>query len=209
MHKCHSHCLTEPQSEEHLFHFFNDGQWQDVCGWCASCKWHSLNLILLFLLVGSTWRLLILFSIMVVAIWTFGNLLSILVPVMPTWKAHEVYASGQSQSHFCYQLSRWGTSSSISSNTSCTCRVLWPMVLFCCFEQLGNVLHHQCYLPCCLLLAKAPFLAKSPPSLLIMMARVSGSDKLYNSSLIYRIKWIMAMSWWLTLLESHCIQLNY
>ena len=31
---------------------------------------------------------------------------------------------------------------------------------------------------------------------------------LSNYSLIYRVKWITAIVWWLTLLECHCIQLN-
>ena len=48
-----------------------------------------------------------------------------------------------------------------------------------------------------------------PPSLLLAMARVSGSDKLEKSIISFRIKWIMAMAQWLTLLECHHIQLNY
>ena len=57
--------------------------------------------------------------------------------------------------------------------------------------------------------SKMQLLAKSPLVLLLMIAKVYGSDKLVNSSLIYRIKWIMAMAQWLTLLKCHCIQLNY
>ena len=65
-----------------------------------------------------------------------------------------------------------------------------------------------CNLPCYLLLARMQFWAKLPPSSLLAIARVSGSDKLYNSSLIYRRKLIMAMAQWLTLLECQHIQLN-
>ena len=52
------------------------------------------------------------------------------------------------------------------------------------------------------------FLSKSPPSLLLMMTRVFGSDKLEKSRIICNIQWIMALAWWLTLLECHHIQLN-
>ena len=51
-----------------------------------------------------------------------------------------------------------------------------------------------------MLLLERAILAKSPPLLYLVMARVMGSDKLVNSNLSYRIKWMMAMALWLALL---------
>ena len=56
---------------------------------------------------------------------------------------------------------------------------------------------------------KNAILGKITSSLLHVMVRVSVSDKLFNSSLIYRRKWIVTMAQWLTLLKCHHIQLNY
>ena len=80
---------------------------------------------------------------------------------------------------------------------------------FCHFQQLGNILHRQHDSPCCLLLMKMQLLVKSPPSLLLVIARVCGSDKLKNSNQIYRMKLIMTMALWLTLLKCPHLQLNY
>ena len=80
---------------------------------------------------------------------------------------------------------------------------------FCCFQQLGSMLHHQRNSSHHLLLAWMQFSAKMPPPLLLLMVRVSGCEKLVNSNVIYRIIWIMAMAKCLTLLEYHWIQLNY
>ena len=44
---------------------------------------------------------------------------------------------------------------------------------------------------------------------LLTMARVFGFDKLYNSSIIYSVKWIMALVQRLTLLKCHHIQLKW
>ena len=53
---------------------------------------------------------------------------------------------------------------------------------------LATMPHHRCESPHHLLLARMHSLAKIPPSSLLTMARDSGSDKLVNSNLIYRIK---------------------
>ena len=93
-----------------------------------------------------------------------------------------------------YQLCVKGISSSIPGNTTCSSRLLWPMVFFCCFEQLDNVLHHQHNSPLWLLLVKLQFLAQSPLSLLLAMVRVFGPRNLFHLSLIYRIKWMAVMA---------------
>ena len=99
---------------------------------------------------------------------------------------HVVCTSCHFWPDFCYQQCGKDTSSSILCNTSCTCRLLWPMVIFCCFKWLSNIVHIWHSLPHCLLITKVQFTLKSPPSLLLVMARVSGSDKLFNFGLIYR-----------------------
>ena len=55
-------------------------------------------------------------------------------------------------------------------------------------NSLAIMLCHQHELPHCLLLARMHSLAKTPPSSLLAMARISGSDKLVNSNLNCRIK---------------------
>ena len=47
-----------------------------------------------------------------------------------------------------YELYKWDASSSIPTNTSHTCRVLWLMVFFIIFKQLGNRLRHHQDFPC-------------------------------------------------------------
>ena len=87
-----------------------------------------------------------------------------------------------STSFLLYQLWERDTSSSIPSNTNCTCRVLWLMASVV-LNNLSTMLCCKSSLPCCSLLATMQFLAKTPPSLLLAMAREFGSDKLENSNL--------------------------
>ena len=61
-----------------------------------------------------------------------------------------------------------------------------------------------CQIVCCL--QKYNSWQNHLPSLLLLMAWVFGPYKLVNSSLNYRIKCIMAMAQWLTLLECYHIQ---
>ena len=58
----------------------------------------------------------------------------------------------------------------------------------CYFEQLGNYASSSMHLPCCLLLVRMQFLPKMPPSALLIMSRVAGSDKLESSILSYMVK---------------------
>ena len=43
------------------------------------------------------------------------------------------------------------------------------------------------------------------PFCFLLWLGLTGSDKLVKYSPIFRVQWIMAMAWWLTLLECHCI----
>ena len=170
------------------------------CGWCMSNKQHSLNLILLFLLVGSTWS-----------------------------RSSPSGHSGTSCQSWlpsppCYKLIRFVllvglnliSASSYEEGVQAAVSLTTHALKECYDQQSMSMVwttwQHALPLmqsPPCSLLAKMQFLTKSPPFSLLAMARVSGSDKLYNSSLIYRIKWIMVMTWWLTLPKCHSIQLNY
>ena len=121
---------------------------------------------------------------MIITIWMPEDLLSVSVAVTPRWQDMFMLLVGLNLISG-YQLYKTGTNSSIFGYTSCTYRVLMPKVSLslCSVKQLGSMLHLQCDLPCYLLLAKAQFLAKSPPSLLIIITRVFRSDKLGKSEL--------------------------
>ena len=80
--------------------------------------------------------------------------------------------------------------------------------LFCYFEQLSNMFCCQHDLPCHLLLMRMQFLEKTHPSLLLMMARVSGLDTQVNSNLISTRKivfWLCIFITWVP----WCISLSY
>ena len=152
----------------------------------------------LSLLIGSIWNLLVTVNIAVIT-----TCMS-LVAITPMWKSQD--------------LCLWPFMASILSNSYekrvqpvvflATQRVLWSMVFFLLFWTTQQHALSSMQFSHCLLLVKMQFLAESLLSLPLTMTRVSRSDKPLNSSQIYRIKWIMAMSQWLNLCKCHHIQLN-
>ena len=104
--------------------YFDDCWQQAFCGWDTSHWWCSIIHILLLLFVGSAWKLLVLLYIMVIIIWTLGDLFSVSVVITPTWQDCKVHTSGWSWPHFFYQLCNRGASGNIPSNTNFTHRVL-------------------------------------------------------------------------------------
>ena len=69
------------------------------------------------------------------------------------------------------------------------------MIPFIISEQLDNVFHHQHDLPYWLDAHRSAILEKPPVLPYFLQLLGNKSDKLENSSLLYRMKWIIAMAW--------------
>ena len=193
IHKLHSHSLTEPQSEEHPFHF---------CRLSIAGKQCSLNLILLLLLVCD-------FSSSFIPRSSLSGHSATFCPSWLPSTPHDKLARFTilvSLNLISPPSSAKGIQAVASQQQKLHSQRVLANGLSLLFWTTWHMLCHWCDSPCCLLLTKVQLLAKLPPLLLLAIARVFGSDKLHYSSLIYRIKWIMAMAWWLTLLECYHIQ---
>ena len=85
------------------------------------------------------------------------------LPSPPCDELTRFLLNDQSQPHFFYQLCKRGARGSISSNTNCTCRVLWLMVSVLLFQKAWQqyfIINAVCHV------------VHLPPSFLLMMARV-------------------------------------
>ena len=154
--------------------------------------------------VCSTWSLLILLPSWLSLSEYLGTSFPPCLPASPHEKLASFALLVSLDIIFVYQLCKRSTSSS----TSCTYRALCLMVTFIIFEQISDVLHHWCNLPCWHTAHRKCSFGKITSLLASYNGQGLRSDKLLNSSPLFRVQWIMAMAWWLTLLECYHIQLH-
>ena len=92
-----------------------------------------------------------------------------------------------------------GRSQRYSDNINHTCRVLlewyFHFQIFQTTQQFTPSLKQFAMLTCC---SKKAQSWQNSLSLLLLIDWVNGSDKLVHSNLIHRVKWIIALAWWLT-----------
>ena len=175
--KFHCHHMTEPQSEEHLFHFFNDGWWRvSIAGAHVASDTVSTSTSSSFFCSSvplggsssssSSWpsesEHLGTFYLSWLPLPLVDELARLVLLVNVNLISTSNYVTGAQ-----------AVLSSATQAALVECYGLWPLVFFCCFKQLSNVLNCQHNSPCCLLLTKVHFLAKSPPSSPLAIARVS------------------------------------